>query len=202
MQLAVRNRIASLTGDPKLQKAATKELVKRLKAANCELPAQIRPREDKWPTGRFSAVIRRESHPVELLVVMALSRTSYVGQFGASPNGSVFTADTDGRSLFQAHRRSELTGLSPLLDTAAAIFNEWKRDGQGGRFYVRGHSFFDAIDGRIFFEVEIRDDASDFDGTLKRTDLRRLAATRNGSLPNASPNPKTRLRRLLRKVSR
>jgi hypothetical protein len=68
----------------------------------------------------------------------------------------VFTADTDGYSWPEGDRRDPVTGLSPLLDEVAAIFNSpRRRDGLGGRFYERDGRFFDADDGEIFVEIHV-----------------------------------------------
>lgn len=159
---AVRDRVSRLTDDPKLSRLATKELNRRLNRMQLPLPPRTRSRRDKWPTGRGVPVLRRETHPVEILIVRALARTWGAAQFGCSPDGSVFTADTDGWSL-PSGRRDDVTGLSNLLDEAADIFNEWRRNEKGGRFYERDGAFFDADDGAIFLEVDIRDDI-DFRG--------------------------------------
>jgi len=152
----VLDRVSRLTDDPKLARAAANELERRLKRMGLPLPPRTRSRRDKWPTGRAIPVLRREAHPVEMLVVRALSRTWGAAQFGSSPDGSVFTADTDGWSL-PSGRRDNITGLSNLLDEAAEILNEWRRNDKGGRFYERDGAFFDAEDGAIFLEIDIRD---------------------------------------------
>ena len=64
----------------------------------------------------------------------------------------MFTADTDGWSL-PSERRDEVTRLSPLLVEVADIFNNWKRNGTGGRFYERDGCFFEADDGAVFVEI-------------------------------------------------
>jgi hypothetical protein len=64
-----------------------------------------------------------------------MTSTPGAAQFGVCPDGSVFTTDAIGWSLFSG-RRVDVTGLSPLLDEAADIFNH-RRRGIGGRFYER-----------------------------------------------------------------
>jgi hypothetical protein len=68
--------------------------------------------------------------PIELLIVRAISMTMTstpgAAQFGVCPDGSVFTTDAIGWSLFSG-RRVDVTGLSPLLDEAADIFNHRRR---------------------------------------------------------------------------
>ncbi len=51
----------------------------------------------------------------------AATSTPGAAQFGVSPDGSVFTTDVNGHSLFSG-RRIDVTGLSPLLDEVADIF--------------------------------------------------------------------------------
>lgn len=99
---------------------------------------------------------------MDILIVRALAKTWGAAQFGCSPDGSVFTADTDGWSL-PSGRRDNITGLFNLLDEAADILNEWRRDDRGGRYYERDGAFFDAEDGAIFLEIDVRDD-NDFRG--------------------------------------
>ena len=138
-----------------------------------------------------------------MLIVMSIARTSGAAQFGFSPNGEVFTADTDGWSL-PSGRRNDVTGLSPLLDEAAALFNEWRRDGRGGRFYARDGVFFDAQDGAVFLRVLELEDACDFDGNLSRhwrdavVNLDQTADTGKGRV--AYREPKRDNRNLLQKV--
>jgi hypothetical protein len=44
-------------------------------------------------------VLQHEATPVEMMIVRTFARTWGAAQFGCSPNGAVFTADTDGWSL-------------------------------------------------------------------------------------------------------
>lgn len=143
---------------PELLPVAAKELQRRLKRTGLALPPRTRSRTDKWPKTRAIPVLRREASPVEMMIVRAIARTWGAAQFGCSPSGAVFTADTDGYSMLSG-RRNEVTSLSPLLVEVAEIFNEWRRDGVGGRFYERDGCFFDADDGAIFLEVEMRDNS-------------------------------------------
>lgn len=179
----VLDRISHLTDDPQLSRMAAKELTRRLNRMRLPLPPRTRSRRDKWPTGRAIPVLRREAHPVEILVVRALSRTWGAAQFGCSPDGSVFTADTDGWSLPSGHRNN-VTGLTNLLDEAAEILNEWRRDDRGGRFYERDGAFFDAEDGAIFLEIDVRDD-NDFRGEWNQVHpsrwVNRIRASTTGS---------------------
>lgn len=144
---------------PALLRVAATELENRLKRTGIALPPRTRSRTDTWPRSRAIPVLKREASPIELMIVRAIARTWGAAQFGCSPSGAVFTADTDGYSL-RSGRRNEVTGLSPLLEEVADIFNEWRRNGVGGRFYERDGCFFDADDGAIFVEVELRDDLS------------------------------------------
>jgi hypothetical protein len=163
----IQMRVADHTSDAHLIMSVAKELSSRLERCGKQLPPRTRSRDYKHPHSSLRApvVFTREAHPVELLIVMAIARTSGAAQFGFSPAGLVFTADTDGWSL-PSGRRNDVTGLSPLLDEAAALFNEWRRDGRGGRFYARDGVFFDAQDGTVFLRVNEREDACDFDGKL------------------------------------
>jgi hypothetical protein len=101
-------------------------------------------------------VLTLQAHPIDMMILRALSRTWGAAQFGCSPNGDVFTADTDGYSLYSG-RRDDVTGISPLLDEAADIFNSLRR-GRGGRFYERDGCFFDADDRTTFLCVHLRED--------------------------------------------
>jgi hypothetical protein len=147
--------------------AAARELERRLMRTGLTLPPRTRSRADKRPRTRAVPVLKRDASPVELLIIRAISRTSGAAQFGCSPRGTVFTADTDGYSLHSG-RRNEVTLLSPLLVEVADIFNEWHRKGVGGRFYERDGSFFDADDGAVLVELELRvesvkEEQSEFD---------------------------------------
>jgi hypothetical protein len=144
---------------------AAVELEQRLERVGLSLPPRTRSRTDKRPYARAVPVFKIEAHPSEVMIVRAIARTWGAAQFGCSPDGSVFTADTDGYSWPDGGRRNPLVGLSPLLDDVADFFNsDWRRNGTGGRFYERGGSFFDAEDGAIFLEVDINDSV-DFERT-------------------------------------
>jgi hypothetical protein len=108
--------------------------------------------KNKIPKG-FASPTTVRADPIELLIVRAIAMTSAPGaaQFGVSPDGSVFTTDVNGHSLFSG-RRVDVTGLSPLLDEAADIFNH-RRGGIGGRFYERDGNFFKADGKKVFLEV-------------------------------------------------
>lgn len=135
---------------------AAAELERRLSQRGLLLPPRTRSRAYKRPSDRAISVIKVEANPREMMIVRAVARTWGAAQFGCSPDGSVFTADTDGYSWPDGNRRNPVTGLSPVLDEVADIFNSrWRRDGIGGRFYERNGSFFDADDGAVFVEVKI-----------------------------------------------
>jgi hypothetical protein len=154
----IRHRMAEDSDlDARELTAVAAELQRRLKRTGLALPPRTRSRHDKRPRTRAIPVIRRDSSEAELLIVRAISRTAGAAQFGCAPDGSVFTADTDGWSM-PSGRRDDVTGLSTLLDDAAGIFNDWKRNGIGGRFYERNGAFFDADDGAVFLEVVVRED--------------------------------------------
>lgn len=155
-------RMAETWPNPDRCRAAAKELEHRLKRSGYSLPPRTRSRADKWPRGRAVPVLKRETTRTEVLIVRALARTSTAAQFLCTPDGDVYTADTDGWAL-PTGRRDCLTGLSELLDDAAGIFNEWRRDGHGGRFYERDGCFFDADDGAIFLEISITQSGADYD---------------------------------------
>jgi hypothetical protein len=174
MREEVLRRFARSSADPELRRAAAKELERRLKRTGLALPPRTRSRADKWPRGRAVPVLRRDASAVEMMIVRAVARTWGAAQFGCSPDGTVFTADTDGYSLYSG-RRNNVTGISSLLDEVADIFNDWKRDGAGGRFYERNCCFWDADDGAIFLEVDVRDDLpeevwDDFDEEVVEAD--------------------------------
>ncbi len=150
LRLMGRDELAESVGN------ATIELQHRLERTGLPLPPRTRSRTYKWPYARAETKFRAKAHPCEVMIVRAIARTWGAAQFGCSPNGSVFTADTDGYSYPDGGRRNPVTGLSPLLDEVADIFNsEWRRNGTGGRFYERNGQFFDAEDGAIFLELEI-----------------------------------------------
>jgi hypothetical protein len=86
------------------------------------------------------------SRAVELVIVRAISMTHGAAQLGVSPNGAVFTTYVNGHSI---NRPRIDTGLSPLLEEGADIFNH-RRGGPGGPFYERDGSFFMA-DGKTTF---------------------------------------------------
>lgn len=163
MREDVRERMAIVCEDPELMLIAARELERRLRRTGLALPPRTRSRRDKLPRSRAVPVLKRETSPVEMMIVRAIARTWGAAQFGCSPNGSVFTADTDGWSI-PSGRRDEVTRLSPLLVEVADIFNSWKRDGAGGRFYERDGCFFDADDGAIFIEIQLRSDDFDYRG--------------------------------------
>lgn len=154
-------RMAESWPNPDRCLAAANELENRLKRTGRELPPRTRSRADKWPSGRSVPVLKRESTRTELLIVRALARTSSAAQFLCTPDDDVYTADTDGWAL-PSGRRDYLTELSELLDETAEIFNEWRRDGKGGRFYERDGCFFDADDGEIFLEIRITQHNGDY----------------------------------------
>jgi len=141
--------------------AAAAELEHRLSQRGLVLPPRTRSRTYKSPLTRAASVIKIEANPREMMIVRAVARTWGAAQFGCSPDGSVFTADTDGYSFPDGDRRNPVTGLSEVLDEVADIFNSrWRRDGIGGRFYERNGSFFDADDRAVFLEVKITRNAS------------------------------------------
>ena len=138
---------------------AAAELQRRLEREALCLPPRTRSRDYKSPWDRAAPVIHREAHPCEMMIARAIALTWDAAQFGCSPDGSVFTADTDGYSWPDSDHRDPATRLSPLLDEVAAIFNSpRRRDGLGGRFYERDGRFFDADDGEIFVEIHVGDD--------------------------------------------
>lgn len=154
----VRERMAVVCRDnPQWHEKAAPELERRLRRTGLSLPPRTRSRRDKWPIDPGPLVRTREAHPIDMMIVRALSRTWGAAQFGCSPNGDVFTADTDGYSLYSG-RRDDVTGISPLLDEAADIFNSLRK-GRGGRFYERDGCFFDADNGAIFLKVVVRESA-------------------------------------------
>jgi hypothetical protein len=158
MRDEVKERMAIVCREnPELMPAAARELERRLKRTGLDLPPRTRSRRDKWPRRRAVPVLTCETSPVEMMIVRAVARTWGAAQFGCSPKGAVFTADTDGWSL-PSERRDEVTRLSPLLVEVADIFNDGKRNGRGGRFYERDGCFFDADDGEVFVEIALTPD--------------------------------------------
>lgn len=154
----VRERMTIICRErPELMPLAARELERRLKRTGLALPPRTRSRRDKWPRSRAVPVLKREASLVEMMIVRAVARTWGAAQFGCSPNGSVFTADTDGWSL-NSGRRDEVARLSPLLVEVADVFNQWKRNGKGGRFYERDGCFFDADDGAVFLAIKLTSD--------------------------------------------
>ncbi|MDQ1246388.1 MAG: hypothetical protein QG597_756 [Actinomycetota bacterium] len=156
-------RLKVLDGEDLMEAVAdaAAELEYRLSDQGLVLPPRTRSRMYKRPATRAPAVIKIEANPREMMIVRAVSRTYGAAQFGCSPDGSVFTADTDGYSYPGGDRRDSVTGLSPVLEEVADIFNSrWRRDGIGGRFYERNGSFFDADDRAVFVEVKITRNAS------------------------------------------
>lgn len=133
------------------------QLEHRLSKRGLILPPRTRSRTYKWPLTSAASVVKMEANPREMMIVRAVARTWGAAQFGCSPDGSVFTADSDGWSWpLERGRRNDVTRLSALLDDVAELFNsEARRDGVGGRFYERNGSFFDADDGAVFLEVKI-----------------------------------------------
>jgi hypothetical protein len=147
-------RMALSPSSPALREQAADELMRRLRRQACSLPPQTRFK-DYYPTGRAVPAFRREAHPIELLIVRAISRTSGAAQFGVTPQGKVFTTDTYGWS-YHSGRREDVTGLSHLLDDAAELYLDWKiRERDGGRFYERDGRFFYADDGNVFLEAKL-----------------------------------------------
>ncbi|MCV7421400.1 hypothetical protein H7K45_12685 [Mycobacterium yunnanensis] len=205
MRDEIQMRVADETSDAGLIIGVANELSLRLKRSGKALPPRTRSRHYKRPHQSLQApiVFTREAHPIEMLIVMTLARTSGAAQFGFSPSGEVFTADTDGWSL-PSGRRNDVTGLSPLLDEAAALFNEWRRDGRGGRFYARDGVFFDAQDGAVFLRIRECNDACDFDGQMGRhwrdavVDLDGTAGPNTGRVARESHRPDDR--NLLQKI--
>jgi hypothetical protein len=130
--------------------------MRRLRRQGCSLPPQTRFK-DYDPTGRAVPVFKREAHPIELLIVRAISTTSGAAQFGVTPHGKVFTTDTYGWS-YHSGRREDVTGVSHLLDNAAELYLDWKiRERDGGRSYERDGRFFYADDGNVFLEAKVDD---------------------------------------------
>ncbi|SHT65286.1 Uncharacterised protein [Mycobacteroides abscessus subsp. abscessus] len=177
MREDVRERMVIACGDDlELMPIASRELERRLKRTGLALPPRTRSRCDKLPYGRAVPVLKREASPVEMLIVRAIARTWGAAQFGCSPDGAVFTADTDGWSM-PSGRRDEVTRLSPLLVEVADIFNSWRRNGAGGRFYERDGCFFDAEDGAIFVEIQLTSDQHiDFRGPFDQAERDRAKA--------------------------
>lgn len=173
----IRKRAAVICrDDPRWFEDVATELERRLQLMELSLPSRTRSRKDKWPDQCVDPMITRNVHPIDIMIVRALARTWGAVQFGCSPNGEVFTADTDGHSLGTI-RRDDITGVSALLDEAADIFNTHKRHGRGGRFYERGGCFFDADDGVIFLAVDARcDTALDYWKQSHKGILPRIAA--------------------------
>ncbi len=158
LRVEVRERMAAVCRDnPEWFEDAARQLERRLRRTSLPLPPRTRSRRDKWPHDPEPYVPMRQAHPVDIMIARALSRTWGAAQFGCSPKGNVFTADTDGWSLPKEDRRDDVTGISPLLEEAADIFNSLRR-GRGGRFYERDGCFFDADDRSTFFCVDLRDD--------------------------------------------
>jgi hypothetical protein len=65
--------------------------------------------------------------------------------------GQCSPRDVNGHSLFSG-RRIDVTGLSPLSDEVADVFND-RRGGIGGRFYERNGYFFEADGKKGFVQV-------------------------------------------------
>lgn len=177
--------------DKQLNKAAgvaAGELEHRLSKQGLVLPRRTRPRTYKWPLTRAASVVKLEVNPREMMIIRAVARTWGAAQFGCSPNGSVFTADTDGYSWPDRGRRDVVAGLSTLLDGVADIFNSAsRRGGEGGRFYERNGSFFDADDGAVFAEVKITRNVRFNHSTPVEKLIQRLAA-RRGRDPRSDRN--------------
>lgn len=149
----ILQRMARSPSSPATRTRAAANLVWRLSRSGCQLPPQTRVK-DKWPTGDAVPVFHRDAALAELLVIRAISMTRGAAQFGISPNGTVFTTDCDGYS-YNSGRRHNVTQISDLLDETAGIFNEWQRNGLGGRFYERNGRFFDGESKRIFLQVRV-----------------------------------------------
>ncbi len=149
---ASQRRMAKQHASPALRERAAMELTVRLAHWYGDFLPQQGRLKDKRPITRDSPAIIR-ADPAELLIVRAIAMTSIPGaaQFGVSTDGSVFTTDALGWSLHSG-RRYDVTGLSPLLDEAADIYNV-RRGGIGGRFYERDGSFFMADGRTTFLEV-------------------------------------------------
>lgn len=133
-----------------LRVRAADELNRRLTHwAGDSLPHQSRFK-DKIPRGGDRSITIR-ADAIELPIIRAISMTVSQGasQFGVSPNGAVFTADANGWTI---GRRVDVTGLSPVLDEVADIFNQI-RGGTGGRFYESDDKFFNADGRRTFVKV-------------------------------------------------
>lgn len=105
------------------------------------------------PSGRLRGAPVLDVDPVELLIIRELAATSPAAQFGATPTGTVFTASTFGKS--KEHERLYLSGLSPLLDTVAEIFNT-QRSGEGGRFFESEGRIVDAADDLVVIHLRTR----------------------------------------------
>ena len=147
-------RMARTPWSPAFRGRAADELLRRIRRQKCSLPTQT-CFKDYYPTGRAVPVFKREAHPIELLIVRAISRTRGAAQFGVTPQGRVFTTDTYGSS-YHSGRREDVTGLSHLLDDAAELYLDWKiRERDGGRFYERDGRFFYADDGKVFLEAKL-----------------------------------------------
>jgi hypothetical protein len=170
-------RMQQVPSTPELRQLAKNELVERLTNKGLELPPRTRDRFEKRPSRRATPLFRRTAHPAELLILMAISRTSGTAQFGCSPDGSAFTADTDGFALPKG-RRDVVANLSPLLDDVSAVFNLHRRDGRGGRFYLRDGQFFDAEDRAVFLEVDEREGVFGVETQPGRSEPRRDAVRR------------------------
>lgn len=102
------------------------------------------------PSGLLRGAPVLDTDPVELLIIRELAVTSPAKQFGVTPAGTVFTASTFGKS--QEHERLYVSGLSPLLDTVAEIFNG-QRQGAGGRFFESDGLILDAADNVVVIRL-------------------------------------------------
>ena len=173
-------RMQQVPSTPEHLQLAKNELVERLSDNGVELPPRTRDRFEKRPSRRATPLFRRTAHPAELPILMAISSIAWTAQFGCSPDGSAFTANTDGFALPKG-RRDVVAGLSPLLDDVAAVFNLHRRGGPRRRFHLRDGQFFDAEYRAVFLEVDERDVA--FGQERQPTgERRRNAMSRGGKL--------------------
>jgi hypothetical protein len=137
-QNILRRLKSQAVADADVHTQAVTELARRLVTWHgLAEPAHTRDMDPE----KLPVVVR--AHPMEWLIVRAISASENPATFGVMSDGSVFTTDANGQAVF-------VSGLSALLDEATDVFRHLAID-TAGRFFEHDRHF-SLADGTVFLQ--------------------------------------------------
>lgn len=144
-------RVDRAAGTPQGQREAMERLEARLAAwYGAQMPNVGSRFKNKIARGRL-AECTVGSDEAERIIVRVLAMTRGDAQFTVSPSGACFATENNGWT--KDKERIYISGLSPLIDDAAYILNQMRRNTGGRMFFTRSDEFLDALSRRAFLTL-------------------------------------------------